>query len=387
MSALEGFRARTLWCMTQKNGGVNRIMRYTKATVVAIGAFMLVLPLAHLVSAGGTGHEEGDPMIITTPDGDGPISCAVYFADNMVFAPQWRTDGLVRIEMMIIDMTDLKGDPRLIDEGTIDLTDDYADDYPREVYPQYWAWNSVTLEWYWSQQLFLLDDSSRLDLTNMVSVSYIKVTITEDVPVDALDDEEPYIPYTRSFEAGWLPDGAYDRVIFSDLGREVNKHGGLIYGMLWDTAADPDDPTLPAAPVGEYRVDVQLGKVKKVSVDPAPAVYDGDIGDWYTVDFAVGHLYVGEGDLLDPAHPYVSLVPNEGEDRTIVTGQDEYGEDVVVYLYADLGVGLGGVSPDDTAWILIGQLIPQGPGGGNGGDSGDAGGNGQGNCGDKVRRR
>ena len=359
-------------------------MRYTKATVVAIGAFMLVLPLAHLVSAGGTGHEEGDPMIITTPDGDGPISCAVYFADNMVFAPQWRTDGLVRIEMMIIDMTDFGVDPMAIEEQEINLPISYFEEnIDPTLYDEY-VYANETGVLFTDQQSFLLDDSDRLRETCMVSVSYICVTVT------LVEGEGAYV---RTFEAGWLPEAderhdAYDRVIFSDLGREVNKHGGLIYGMLWDTAADPDDPvSLPAAPAGGYRVDVQLGKVKKVSVDPAPAVYDGDIGDWYTVDFAVGHLYVGEGDLLDPADPYVSLVPNEGEDRTIVTGQDEYGEDVVVYLYADLGVGLGGVSPDDTAWILIGQLIPQGPGGGNGGDSGDAGGNGQGNCGDKVRRR
>ncbi|MCJ7489689.1 MAG: hypothetical protein MUO87_06060 [Thermoplasmata archaeon] len=304
----------------------------------------------------------------------------------MVFAPQWRTDGLVRIEMMIIDMTGFKdveeGDPRLIDEGTIDLTDDYADDYPRDEYPQYWAWNSVTLEWYWSQQLFLLDDSSNLDFTSMVSVSYICVTITEvleEIPAN-------YVPYSETFEAGWLPEAderhdAYDRVIFSDLGREVNKHGGLIYGMLWDTAADPDDPTLPAAPAGEYRVDVQLGKVVYDGEE-----YVGDVGAWYTVDFAVGHLYVSDGELLDPVHPYVSLVPNEGEDRTIVTGQDENGEDVVVYLYDDLGVGLGWISIGteyNTASILLGQLIGTGSGGGNG--DGDSGGNGQGNCGDKAR--
>ncbi|MGB2581767.1 MAG: hypothetical protein WBD03_04765, partial [Thermoplasmata archaeon] len=279
-------------------------------------------------------------------------------------------------------------DPMAIKEGTIDLTMNEEMDY-ETAYPEFWAQDEEG-EWYWSQQLYLLENSDRLSETSMVSVSYICVTVT------LVEGEGAYV---RTFEAGWLPEAdehsdydAYDRVIFSDLGREVNKHGGLIYGMLWDTAADPDDPvSLPAAPAGEYRVDVQLGKAV---YDEVQEKYVGKIGGddpWYTVDFAVGHLYVSDGDLLDPAHPYVSLVPNEGEDRTIVTGQDENGEDVVVYLYADLGVGLGGVSSDNpaynTSWILIGQLMPQGPGGGNGGDSGDAGGNGQGNCGDKVRRR
>jgi hypothetical protein len=344
-------------------------MRYTRATAVAIGAFMLVLPSAYMVDAKGSGHEEGDPMIITVPSlGSEPISCAVYFADNMVFAPQWRTGGLVRIEMMIIDMTTFQGDPRLIDEGRIDLTDEYEQLYPEEDYPEYWALDEEGVS-YWSQQLFLLDESDRLSLTSMVSVSYICVTITEEVP----ETPSRGNPYTQSFQAGWKDTYPYERVIFSEpglseLGREVNKHGNLIYGMLWDTTG---------APIGDYRVDVQLGKVVEDSEGNYVGKIGGDYADppWYTVDFAVGHLYIGDGKLLDDDRPYVSLVPSEDEDQKI-TIEDENGEEVELLLYADLGIGLGGVSvvkDVNNAWVLLGKLMDTGPGGGNGGDSGGPG--------------
>lgn len=357
--------------MPERKWGSGKEMRYTRATAVAIAAFMLVLPSAFMVGAKSSGHEEGDPMIITMPPpGSGSISCAVYFADNMVFAPQWRTGGLVRIEMMIINMTGFGGDPRLIDEGQINLTDEYEHLYSPETYPEYWE------EGYWSQQSFLLNDSAGLNDTRMVSVSYIRVTITEVLSPETPSRDEPY---SRSFEAGW--NETYDRVIFSELGREVNKHGNLIYGMLWNTEG---------APEGNYRVDVQLGKVVQ---DPnEEGKYVGEIGGnnpWYTVDFAVGHLYIGDGVLFDDVHPYVSLVSNEewasetnpGGDWNI-TIKDETGEEVDVALYADLGIGLGGVSVVagvNNAWVLLGQLMDTGPGGGNGGDSG---GEGQGHCGD-----
>ncbi|UCE80875.1 MAG: hypothetical protein JSV94_00025 [Methanobacteriota archaeon] len=338
-------------------------MRYSRATAAAIGALMLVLPSAYMVSAKSSGHEEGDPMMITKPDGEETISCAVYFADNMVFAPQWRTDGLVRIEMMIIDMTGFGGDPSSIEDGTINLIENTEIEYGVD-YPGYWTTDPETGVEYWDQQKFLLDDSDRLSLTSMVSVSYICVTITE---VDEAKNPEDL--HTEMFEAGWLEDDAYDRVIFSELGREVNKHGNLIYGMLWDTAADSENP----APAGEYRVDVELGRTV-----PDGGGYVGEIGTWYDVDFAVGHLYIGDGELLDDQHPYVSLVPDPSEDLEIIIVE---GEEPVL-LFDDLGVGLGGVyvgDEADTAWILLGQLIPQGPGGGNGGDSG---GTGQGHCGE-----
>ena len=46
--------------------------------------------------------------MITTPevlDDGSTIPCAVFFADNMVFGPQWRIGNFVRIEMLVIDMT------------------------------------------------------------------------------------------------------------------------------------------------------------------------------------------------------------------------------------------------------------------------------------------
>jgi hypothetical protein len=329
---------------------------------VAIGAFMLILPSAHMVDAKGSGHEEGDPMIITMPP-EGGMSCAVYFADNMVFAPQWRTDNLVRIEMMIIDMTGLGGDPRAIEDGTINLAENEDTDY-ETLYPTYMAEDPVTGEEYWDQQAFLLDDSTRLGLTSMVSVSYMRVTITEQ-----LQEASRETPHSEMFEAGWLDEYPYSRVIFSEpglseLGREVNKHGNLIYGMSWDTSN---------APEGTYRVDVQLGEtVPDLDGDG----YHGDIGVGYIVAFAVGHLYIGDGDLFDDDHPYVSLVPDVSADTQIDINLDPEGEPNLVYLYDDLGIGLGGVSvvnDVNNAWVLLGPLIGQGPGGGNGGDNGGPG--------------
>ncbi|MBE0518039.1 MAG: hypothetical protein IH630_02290 [Thermoplasmata archaeon] len=350
-------------------------MRYTRAVAVAIGTFMLILPSAYMVSAKTTGHDEGDLMIITMPPSSGSISCAVYFADNMVFAPQWRTDGQVRIEMMIINMTDFGGDPRAIENGTINLAENEDISYETE-YPDYMAINPDTEADYWDQQSFLFDDSDRLNLTSMVSVSYICVTVTEVLEQIPLEDPD-YIPYSDEFEAGWLTedhgdDEAYDRVIHSELGREVNKHGNLIYGMLWDTSGNGGSP---AAPAGEYRVDVQLGMVGYD--ETVEGGYFGAVGTGYTVDFAVGHLYIGDGELLDDAHPYVSLVPSIDLDKQIDIGEGE--EEVLVWLYQDLAIGLGGAS-NNKAWILLGQLMAQGPGGGNGGDSG---GTGKGHCGDK----
>ena len=346
-------------------------MRYTRAMAVTMGAIMLIMPGAYVVSAEGTGHEEGAPMMVTMPaENEPPISCAVYFADNMVFAPQWRVDNLVRIEMMIIDMTSFEC-PRKIENSTINLPISFFE----EEFPEYLSIDEETGDTVTLQQEFLMADSENIAYTSMVSVSYICVTII-GVGGDA-------IGYSQKFEAGWLAADPYTQVIKSDLGREVNQHGNLIYGMLWDTAD-------PVAQTGEYRVDVQLGKVVEVS----PNSYVGEIGGddpWYTVDYTVGHLYVGDGALLDDDYPYVCLVSNEdpiddsnpdGDSTVTVDGVD-------LYLYGDLGIGLGGAG-DDTAWVLLGPLIGRGPGGGSGdggGNGGDNGGNGHGNLGNRLRSR
>lgn len=263
----------------------------------------------------GADEDEG-VMFITEPSGDTPISCAVFYADNMVYAPQWRLDNYVRIEALVVDMTGYES-PRDILTTDINL-------YPSEEFP-------TGLD---QQAAILADSANVLPMTRMVSVSYIEISITST----ALD--EPLV-----FEAGWDPLSGEKVIDEGGLGRHVNKAGHVIYGMLWDTTGCGE---------GVYTVETRLGCV----VDNV-----GVIGEWYSVDYAIAHLYDPEGeegDLLDPAHPFSDLVEEDHID------------------YSIFKIGVGGLD-DGVAWIVLGPLIPQGSGGGNGGDSG---GNGNGNGGD-----
>jgi hypothetical protein len=280
-----------------------------------------------------TAHEDSVPMIITQPeDPDGEIPCAVFFADNMVYAPQWRIGNLVRIEAMVINMTDFDS-PEDVKESCLNVSEDFLnalDDIPDDVI-------GTDIE----QQWVLNNHPDLLNETRMVSVNYIEVVITG-----------PNGDYEK-FVAEWDP-VSKERIDGSDevLGREVNKGGHLIYGMLWDTShLDPEDD------IGNYTVEVRLG-------------------DWYNVTHAIAHLYnpEEEGVYQNPGDPFSDLVDQEDDPQ-----------------YTTYGIGIGGRGLDDStqedsgyAWVTLGQLIPQGPGGGNGdsdqgGDGGD-GGDGNGAC-------
>ena len=176
-------------------------MSAKRISAVAIAVLFGVTSFACLIVA----EDDGVPLMITAPAGDDPISCAVFFADNMVYAPQWRLDNYVRIETMVLDMTDYASSREILRTDT-------------DLYPEIYADGLV-------QQAEILADSEEvLPLTKMVSVSYIEVTVTSDV----LD--EPIM-----FAAGWDPVTGAKVIEVNGFGREVNKVGHLIYGTLWDT--------------------------------------------------------------------------------------------------------------------------------------------------------
>jgi hypothetical protein len=297
-------------------------MRGRRAVVTALAVLLGATSSVGIVA----GHEESVPMIITQPeDPEGTIPCAVFSADNMVYAPQWRIGNLVRIEAMVIDMTGLAS-PEAIPESDLNVTEESLAelDIPDEV-----------VEAGTEQQWALNNHPELLAETRMVSVNYIEVTITGPAGVE-------------TFTAEWDPETGDPISADGPLGREVNKGGHLIYGMLWDTSGmDETDG-------GQYKVEVRLG-------------------DWYTIYYAIAHLYNPEieGDYLNDGYPFSSLL-------------EENNPDYFVY-----GIGIGNVSLDDPllldsgyAWIILGQLIPQGAGGGNGdGGNGGEGGNGNGTCG------
>jgi uncharacterized membrane protein YgcG len=286
-------------------------MRARRISAVAVAVLFGMVSCTCMMSAH---EEEGDPLFITAPSGSEPISCAVFYADNMVYAPQWRLDNYVRIETMVIDMT---GYDSSRDIQTTDVN----------LYPD------VYLDGLEQQAAIIADSANVLPMTRMVSVSYIEITVVSDV----LDD--PIV-----FAAGWDPVDGEMVIQENGLTREVNKAGHLIYGTLWDTSGLDE---------GVYTVETRLGCV----VDGV-----GVLGKWYSVDYAIGHLYNPEGEegeLMDPAHPFSDLVAEDHPD------------------YYTYKIGVGGVD-DGSAWIVLGPLIPQGSGGGNGGDSGGNGNGGDG---------
>lgn len=291
-------------------------MTAKRMSAVAIAVLFGVTSFGCLISA----HEdEGTPLMITTPSGTEPIPCAVFFADNMVYAPQWRLDNYVRIETMVLDVTGYASSRDIPVEAT-------------DLYPGIFETGE-------EQQAAIITNSEEvLPLTRMVSVSYIEVLVTSDV----LD--EPI-----KFAAGWNPVTGEQVIGINGFGREVNKVGHVIYGTLWDTTGLDE---------GVYTTEVRLGRAVESPVGSGDWV--GMLGEWYDVNFCIGHLYNPEGDegeYLTPGFPYSDLVTYDHID------------------YATYKIGAGGVD-GDCAWVELGPLIPQGSGGGNGGDSGGNGGDG-----------
>jgi len=216
-----------------------------RAVIATATAFMMAIgALPWVVTAGA----ESVPIPIT-PVPDGGLPVGLYFADNMVFTPQWRTDNYVRIEFMIIDMTNL-----------VDIAGDGVD--PTDI-------PAADIDMY--TQAEIIANPSLLANTRMVSVPSIEVTI---VHADG----------TLGWHslATWDADG---NPLFSDggMGREVNQVGHLIYGGQWDTTD---------AAEGVYTCYVELA-------------------DGYNIQFAMGSYKIGEDTLYDPTHPYIELADDE----------------------------------------------------------------------------
>ena len=229
---------------------------------------LAIVPSAWLV---GAAEEPAVPIPITPADPS--IDYAIAFADNMVFTPQWRVGNLVRIEVMVLEAYDTNGDG---------ITT--AADVPLNVNLGY-------------TQADLMADPTLIDTTWMVSVPEISVAISGPGFVETF-----YSDFT---------DGVSDA---DTVGRELNKAGHLIYGLLWDTTG---------APEGTYKVSI-------------------DIPDAYDVELAIRSLVAEDGTVL---------------------GYEE--------LPADTGVsGTGGVDQlANAGYIYLGKLIAKG--GSGGGSSGN----------------
>lgn len=264
-----------------------------KARAVTAAAMALMMSLGALPWIASASEETVAIPITPAPAG----GVGVYFADNMVFTPQWRTGNYVRIEMMIIDMTNLVDDNL---DGILD---------PLDI-------RTADIDMY--DQATILTNPSLILNTRMVSLPSIQVQIV------ASDGTVVWDAYTA-----WNPDGSLAET--NDLiGREVNKAGHLIYGGQWDTTF---------ASEGVYNVYVALP-------------------DGYDVKFAIGTYKIGDELLYDVAHPYIELADSEDDLQ-----------------YVDYDIGIGDVTADGKAMLILGQLIGRGAGGGsgNGGDGGNGG--------------
>jgi hypothetical protein len=289
-------------------------MKYSRATAVAIVIIMAIVPSAWFVSA------SDDAVYVPITPADAAPGYAVYFADNMVYGPQWRLGNLVRIETMVLKLDDYNGDLTanatdipLAVNSTIDPND-----------------GDVVYD-----QTDLIGDPTLLAGTYMVSVPEILITIESDecgpYRYYGLFDTSPeYVPVLDGAGAG-------------EVTREINKAGHLIYGFLWDTSAG--DVT-----VGRYCVSVQL---------PPD----------YGISIAIRNYYVSEdidgdgeqGERL-PGPPLVEVPPDYFLELDAVT-------DPVL-------TGQGGVDTvANAAFVFLGEII-LGGGSGTGGDNGGENGNG-----------
>lgn len=293
-------------------------MKCKRVTAIALAMLTMVLSLASLAIAND--EETAAPIpIMYPPTGEATMPVAVYFADNMVYTPQWRTGSLIRIETMILNVSTCYGEtgldifnklPLEVNSSISGLTEDvYVDGV--------WTTRIVSYD-----QTELIANPELLKDTYMVSVSEVTITIT---------NTDPNCPFAHEFR---FVAGSSDNTVT----REINKAGHLIYGFLWDTATCN-------APPGIYEVTV-------------------DLPDCYDVVAAIAHVYEASTDTTNGeptrAPPEVEVPP--------------LGFDLLPEGFDTSGCG-GVYEIPNQAFVCMGALI-DGSGSGTSGDNGDENGGG-----------
>jgi hypothetical protein len=185
---------------------------------------MLSMILSSTALTAASDHDTAEPIpIMYGPEG-GSIPVGVYFADNMVYAPQWRVGNLVRIETMVLDVESCIVDDMLnMSLMPLDVNSSVSGTVDEEG-------NVVTYN-----QSDIMDDPNVLYDTYMVSISEIMIRIT----------------LTETGRCYWFENDFTEDEPVGNVTREVNKGGHLIYGLLWDTGVDDVAP-------GDYVVSVEL---------------------------------------------------------------------------------------------------------------------------------
>ncbi|MCJ7489273.1 MAG: hypothetical protein MUO87_03885 [Thermoplasmata archaeon] len=275
------------------------------------------------------GHDVVIP-ITEVPDGKTTIPVAVYFADNMVYTPQWRVGNLVRIETMILNVSTC-----LDENDALDM-----DLMPLEVS------KSITLQTDPETDEILIYDlltnSSGLLDTYMVSVPSIEIVITQQ-----LDPEDSSEPVSYTFSGGLSGEPAtWD----GEVTREINQYGHLIYGFLWNTEE--------LTTLGAYEVSVKL-----------PVEYD--------IRASAAHVYPEKAED-DVTQGYPDREPPEVKEDPLGFG----------ILLEGVATGCGGIRVDaetNEAYVILGPLVAGGCSG-TGGDNGDENGGGNDETGNTGNR-
>ena len=297
-------------------------MMCKRATALVMVAIMAIMPSTWFVNA--SDDAVGIPI---TPVSD-VTACAFYFADNMVYAPQWRLGNLVRIEVMVVKLADFNADATT-----------NALDIPLEV-----NCSIETGVMYYQEDL--IGEPDLILETYMVSVPEILITIESE-------DSGPYEFYGLFGEDGYVPE--YTGDASGTVGREINKAGHLIYGFLWDTSAD-------GVEAGRYNVSVWLPT-------------------GYNISIAMRNYYVTED--IDGDGEQGARVPGPSSDDI----PPDYFLELDTVTDPVL-TGQGGVDPEvNAAFVNIGEII-EGTGSGTTGDNGgENGGNQHGNLGNRNVHR
>lgn len=194
---------------------------------------------------------------VLVPIETAPMNVGVYFADNMVFTPQWRTGNFVRIEMMVIDL---------------------GSQLPKEVLA-----SEVNM---YDQATLMAYPEKVLD-TRMVSVESIKVDI---VPQGGTLEDAVWSEFVSWDPVTMLPLATSDC-----FGREINKAGHLIYGGQWDTTTAAEGVYTVWVTLGSaYTITYAMGTNKTSEVNIFETLADDELDDVYVLyDLGIGGVSNG----------------------------------------------------------------------------------------------